>query len=436
MLIGKEESSSDEVEASAKAPSLDEAEIISRHLSAFSKICIYMLGAFSILNAMVKFYHAVAIDILGILFYLASLFTYSKTKNIHLSGMMVVLTCCYVLFFQSIILEPDAYHNMFFYPPVAVFCFALFSDKKYMFLGFGVTCVSAVLSYLVPKYFGTTIWPLTSTEKDLYLIASMLGSMYATYKIGETLFKQKVEAFSALKNVNAQLATTNDKNKRLLQLIIHDVSNPLVAMDFSLRRVERSGESPETVRKISKVFDPAIGTIKEIIESAREMMALEDGKLITTLEPFKLQKVVNESIDLMASGLDKKDIQIKKDIELPEDAKVLADAKSFKTSVLCNLISNAIKFSHRHSEIKIHAFEENDEIILKVIDTGIGMSEEFRRKVFSPTDKTTRPGTEGEKGTGYGLPLAKAFMDSYGGKIQCVSEEGVGTLIKVTLPKA
>ncbi len=112
-----------------------------------------MLGVFSLLNGVVKFYHAVIIDVFGILFYLGSLYTYHKTKNIHLSGMLVVLTCCYVLFFQSIILEPDAYHNMFFYPPVAVFCFALFSEKKYMLLGFGVTCISAVFSYLVPKVF-------------------------------------------------------------------------------------------------------------------------------------------------------------------------------------------------------------------------------------------------------------------------------------------
>ncbi len=266
-------------------------------------------------------------------------------------------------------------------------------------------------------------------------MASMLGSMFATYKIGETLFKQKVDAFSALKEVNRKLEQTNDKNKRLLQLLIHDVSNPLVAMDFSLKGAEKRADAPEVISKLKKVFDPAISTIKEIIESAREMMALEDGKLKINLEPFDLKVVVEESIELMSSGLVKKNIKVDKKIELPPDVRVLGDYKSFKTSVLCNLISNSIKFSHRHSVIKIRASEEDEIVTLKVIDTGIGMPEEFRRKVFSPTDKTTRPGTEGERGTGYGLPLAKAFIDSYGGKIQCVSEEGVGTLIKVSLPK-
>lgn len=395
-----------------------------------------MLAFFTIINSVVEFWVAALLDLIGICLYLANLYLFKKLKNIYYSGTIYVFICSYVIVSQSIILEPDTYHNMFFFTPIAVFCFALFDKFLYTVISFGITCFGAISSYFIPKYLDTTLWYLSQTEKDFYVAASMLSSLAATYGIGRVLFNQKILSMAQLRKANQKLEKINSKNKGLLQLIIHDVSNPLVAMDFAIKASSQQNKHDESIARINSVCDPAILTIREIIESAREMMALEDGKIATKLFPTDVEEVFEEAVELLREPLKRKEIKVKTSCVLSPETKALIDRKSFKSSVLMNLITNAIKFSYRKSEIKIEATEYDNSIIIKVIDTGVGIPEDIQDKIFSPTHRTTRPGTEGEPGTGYGMPLAKAFMDSYGGKIQCVSEEGIGTLIKLTLQKA
>lgn len=257
----------------------------------------------------------------------------------------------------------------------------------------------------------------------------MIASLGATYKIGEILLKQKEDAFTKLKETNEKLDELNIKNKTLLQLIIHDISAPLQRIDYLLGQTKY--HDLEMFREINSKSLPAISTIKEIINTSREMMALSDGKIKLNLTPVDLIKVIKEVESFYEGELKQKSIKIIFDNKVSGPIFILADEKSLRTSVLSNIFSNSIKFSYRNSTIRLEVQKCDNDIILKIQDFGMGIPENLAKNIFKAEEFTTRYGTEGEKGTGYGLPLVKAFIQSYEGEIDCESIENAGTSIRM-----
>jgi two-component system, sensor histidine kinase and response regulator len=103
--------------------------------------------------------------------------------------------------------------------------------------------------------------------------------------------------------------------------------------------------------------------------------------------------------------------------------------------VLRNLISNAIKFTQKEGEVIIDLKEDVETIEVLVSDTGTGMSEEARNKLFGDDHFTTK-GTSNEAGTGLGLMICKEFLKKNGGDIHVKSELGKGSTFAFTLPRA
>lgn len=169
-------------------------------------------------------------------------------------------------------------------------------------------------------------------------------------------------------------------------------------------------------------------------------MALEEGKLVINLEPINILSCVEESYLTLKHKFDKKNIKFSKRID--ESLIALTEKVSFTNSVLNNLLTNAIKFSEKDSEIKVEALKTGDNIEILIIDQGVGIPLELKKHVFDTNIPTTRPGTEGEKGTGFGMHLVKRFIESYGGSIEIDTKDinehqhDHGTTIKITLKAA
>jgi signal transduction histidine kinase len=104
-------------------------------------------------------------------------------------------------------------------------------------------------------------------------------------------------------------------------------------------------------------------------------------------------------------------------------------------TVLRNLISNAIKFTKNGGKIDVKVDEMADEVIISVIDTGIGMNLETQKKLFLLDEKMSTRGTENEHGTGLGLILCQEFVTKNNGILRVSSTEGKGSIFSFTLPK-
>jgi signal transduction histidine kinase len=105
------------------------------------------------------------------------------------------------------------------------------------------------------------------------------------------------------------------------------------------------------------------------------------------------------------------------------------------TTILRNLLSNAIKFTRAEGEINLTAEEYNGNILISVIDSGIGIPEENIPKLFRVEKAFSTAGTEKEKGTGLGLVICKEFVEKNNGTLSVESTPGKGSKFIVSLPK-
>ena len=115
-----------------------------------------------------------------------------------------------------------------------------------------------------------------------------------------------------------------------------------------------------------------------------------------------------------------------------ENIAVVAD-ENMSDLVLRNLISNAIKFTHAGGEIKLSAEMEGEWVCIKVVDNGIGITEEDLSSILNPAHHFTTQGTNQERGTGFGLLLCKEFVEKNGGQMSVKSDIGEGTSVSFTL---
>ena len=157
------------------------------------------------------------------------------------------------------------------------------------------------------------------------------------------------------------------------------------------------------------------------ITLVREMRSLDEKKTNLDLKSLNLSRAVQESLIILSHKIQSKNIDIRVDIR--KDLLVWAEETSFVNSVLNNLLSNAIKFSTHDSSIDISSGQENGITSLTIRDYGIGIPPGLIKDMFDISKTTTRQGTEGEKGTGFGMPLVKKFVTAYGGSMELSSEE-------------
>ena len=106
------------------------------------------------------------------------------------------------------------------------------------------------------------------------------------------------------------------------------------------------------------------------------------------------------------------------------------------TQVLDNLIFNAIKFTPRGGKVELRSIQEDEGLKIVVVDTGIGVTNEIKDKLFNKHEKTSTLGTEGETGTGFGLPLAQELIQAHSSKIFIENNADQGSTFYFTIPWA
>jgi len=209
-------------------------------------------------------------------------------------------------------------------------------------------------------------------------------------------------------------------NRNLVRVICHDLANPLnIMLNYSTIYEQADMPWEEAQRYLKRMHNAAVHQ-QEIIEHVREYEAVNSGKIQVRLMPVSLQQTLTQLQDLLHKRLEEKDIKFLVH-GLETDLHVMAEQRSLVYNVLANLLSNAIKFSPDHSSIELVIKPKVDTIELMIVDHGIGMDVELQSKIFDISSPTTRPGLKGEKGTGFGLPIVKSYVEKYQGALHVES---------------
>ncbi|ENU61278.1 MULTISPECIES: sensor histidine kinase [Acinetobacter] len=238
-----------------------------------------------------------------------------------------------------------------------------------------------------------------------------------------------------LKELYEQQCAQNFSKTKFFQIIAHDLRAPFHGLlGFSeVLAQERDTLDESSIQSIADyLYDNAQSTYN-LLESLLTWAMAEGGRFVYHPINYELK----QSSKIVCGVL--KSLALNKKIELvdniPEDIKVHADINMI-TSVLQNLVSNALKFTpvNQGGKVILAVEMEGEQVKITIQDTGLGMTEEQMQNLFKPTLGVSVRGTAEEKGVGLGLVLCKRFIDLNHGQIAVDSKEGRGTTFTVHLP--
>lgn len=232
---------------------------------------------------------------------------------------------------------------------------------------------------------------------------------------------------------NQELSLTNSEKDKLFSIIAHDLKGPFQSiLGFTeLFRDEGVRMEPEEIRHISGLLHHSASRTAQLLDDLLNWARLKQGRITFSPEPMLVGQMLDFAGDLMREKAQQKNIQIVS--ELPENLSLKADKEMLKT-ILRNLLSNALKFSHPGSKVVISALSENAYVKVSVSDSGIGIPAGKIENLFSIGNEHIMPGTANEKGTGLGLVLCREFVEKHGGRIWVYSVEGKGSTFTFTIP--
>jgi signal transduction histidine kinase len=266
------------------------------------------------------------------------------------------------------------------------------------------------------------------SESDLKLLVS-IGSQIAI-----SIERKKTEDEIRLKN--ELLQAINAEKDKFFSIIAHDLRGPLSAFVDATQIItdEIQTMTADEIKEITSAMKTSADNIYYLLENLLEWSRLRQGGLDFVPENFNLKEKIEDCVNVLSAYAGKKQIDIS--ITIKDELMIKVDNHMFDT-VIRNLLSNAIKFTCAGGKVNVTACYSTDNFIeIKISDSGIGMAEELKNKLFMISEKTSRPGTAGEASTGLGLLLCKEFIEKNGGKIWVESEHGKGSTFYLTVPQS
>ncbi len=307
-----------------------------------------------------------------------------------------------------------------------------------LFIGGGMSATGICWLTVVPLIGGLVLEKpgvyigvaLTGAVLALFMLLDGTGhvpyieKMFANYqsekRFDDILFAMTM-CFFAIYFIRSQLAAEREIDRQkerfegLLGMVIHDMATPLLVIESSARAA--LSKSEQTAQHLERIVRHC-GNLVDLLGGIREMKAVADTKLEVMTECSDLNALLQEACESCRERAEKKGIKLSFESSSTEGLAVMVDPGVFKNSIIGNLLSNAIKFTERGKSVTIGIIEGRSDVVIEVKDQGVGIPAEILALLFECNAKTTRFGTEGEKGTGYGMVLVKQWTEAMNGKIE------------------
>ena len=266
------------------------------------------------------------------------------------------------------------------------------------------------------------VFPLTGID----------GEMLGYVKILRDLTERK-KSEDAIKNYVKELEDLNTHKESVLAILSHDLRSPLSSIIATTGYLKANFErlDPSVVNEMLELIHKAsideLNMLDYLVEWARIKYAAE----VFSPRKIELVQYVKKVFDTLNDTASLNAINLHHEIE--ENTKVFADGKML-LSIIQNIVSNAIKHSLPGGKITVTAKTQDDKIIVRIKDSGIGMSKEIQEKLFKPQMNILSKARLENKGAGIGLLLVKGFLEKNGGEIWVESLVGEGSSFYFTLP--
>ena len=236
------------------------------------------------------------------------------------------------------------------------------------------------------------------------------------------------------RNLLAQKRLTDIKNE-FIGNITHELKTPIATVSVAIEAMKNFNalQSPERTKEYLSIAGLELNRLSLLVDKVLRLSMFEKQQLELKNEWFDLKELVQEVTDSMQLQFEKTGANVKLNF-LGEDFSLMADRMHI-SSVIYNLLDNALKYSKGNPQIEISAEASDNGMQLTVTDRGIGIPAAYKEKIFDKFFRVPQGDKHNVKGYGLGLSYVAHIIAEHGGQIQVESEEGKGTTFIIKLPK-
>lgn len=242
-----------------------------------------------------------------------------------------------------------------------------------------------------------------------------------------------IDDITARKETEEKLKETTEMKSQFISTVSHELRTPLTSTKEGVAIVLDgvAGEINEKQKHFLDLASRNISRLAALINDVLDFQKLDAGKMKLNLQENDVRQVAEEIYETMMLPAKNKDVELF--LELDENLPKVTFDRDRIIQVLTNLVSNAIKFTPQAGQVRLSFQQQNDELVIRVSDTGMGIPKEELPKIFKQFYRVQRAGKE-IKGTGLGLAIVKKIAILHGGRIEVESELDHGSTFSVFLP--
>lgn len=235
------------------------------------------------------------------------------------------------------------------------------------------------------------------------------------------------------RRLNRKLISSVQTKDKLFSVISHDLKSPFNSiLGYSEILIDiASGEENNKVAQYAEIINSSSKENLKLLNNLLDWSRSQTGKFKFQPEEIELDDLFKLVYDFFKIDLSKNNIQLKYSSSI--QSAIVADGNILRT-VLINIISNAIKYTHEGGHIDIIASTSNSKVVINVVDDGVGMSGSVINKLFKLSETESMQGVRNELGTGLGLMICYELMQIHHGDIKVTSTVGAGSNFEITFP--
>jgi PAS domain S-box-containing protein len=235
------------------------------------------------------------------------------------------------------------------------------------------------------------------------------------------------------KRTEEQLAEANQRKDEFLAMLAHELRNPLAPILNVVQIFKQEGSGKQHLRAATGMVERALGRIVRIVDDLLDVSRITRGKIELRKERLSLQTAVQHAVESVRSLIESRKHELS--VSLPPEA-IWLDADPVRLEqVLVNLLNNAAKYTEPGGKIWLSAERLGNDCVLRVRDTGIGISPELLPRIFELFVQADKSLDRAQGGLGIGLTLVKRLVEMHGGAVEAHSGGvGEGSELVVRLP--
>ena len=242
------------------------------------------------------------------------------------------------------------------------------------------------------------------------------------------LYRKNVRQIEDLREEHERTKIAYKAKSQFVAVVSHELRTPLTSIKGSLDLINSGvlGQIPENMKSVMTIAGKNSTRLADLINDVLDLQKIEAGEVAYRFAPLNVRELVLDAVDANTGMADSMNIQLVADIAGKDDLWVRGDEKRLM-QVMCNMVSNALKFSYENGTVSITYGRIGNRVRVAVEDQGVGIPDDAKETVFGKFTQIDSTDQREVGGTGLGMNISRQIVEQHNGTIDYVSEQGVGT---------